>query len=108
MTRNGIASPFPATTGIPASGKWRRRRSTTSSTDMAEPRARQVHGLEVRSKVPAKLPVHRIVPSNSTRYYLAVGTLLAVLAPHATSIQRVLGASGRKPQLLARHGQNDQ
>src|SRR5664279_2579398 len=60
MTRNGIASPCPATTGIPASGKWRRRRSTTSSTDTAEPRARQVHGLEVRSKVPAKLPVHRI------------------------------------------------
>src|SRR5512132_3636911 len=35
MTRTGIASPCPATTGIPASGQWRRRRSTTSSTDFS-------------------------------------------------------------------------
>src|SRR5258708_5751498 len=32
----GIASPYRATTGIPASGLWRRRRSTTSSTDETE------------------------------------------------------------------------
>src|SRR6266568_3643271 len=31
--RIGIASPCHATTGIQANGKWRRRRSTTSSTD---------------------------------------------------------------------------
>ena len=35
MTRIGIASPCPATTGNPASGRWRRRRSITSSTDRA-------------------------------------------------------------------------
>ena len=32
-TRIGTASPCLATTGIPASGRWRRRRSITSSTD---------------------------------------------------------------------------
>src|SRR5688572_27862219 len=31
----GIASPCPATTAIPEAGQWRRRRSTTSSTDTA-------------------------------------------------------------------------
>src|SRR3990172_7781205 len=35
MMRTGIASPCPATTAIPTSGTWRRRRSTTSSTDQA-------------------------------------------------------------------------
>src|SRR5260370_41729536 len=33
-----IASPCPATTGIPTSGRWRRRPSTTSSTDETRPR----------------------------------------------------------------------
>src|SRR6266850_7840573 len=33
MTRTGTASRSPATTAIPASGRWRRRRCTTSSTE---------------------------------------------------------------------------
>src|SRR6266487_1145089 len=36
MMRTGIASPCRAMTGIPASGTWRRRRSTTSSTDIVD------------------------------------------------------------------------
>ena len=41
-TRIGIASPCPATTGIPGSGRWRRRRCITSSTDRAAARKRCV------------------------------------------------------------------
>src|SRR5437016_4874283 len=36
MTRTGTASRSPATTAGPASGRWRRRRSTTSSTEAGD------------------------------------------------------------------------
>src|SRR4026207_1358845 len=36
MTRTGIALPSPATTAIAASGRWRRRRCTTSSIEAGD------------------------------------------------------------------------
>src|SRR5262249_11017312 len=36
MTRIGTALHCPVTTGIPASGRWKKRRSTTSSIDCTD------------------------------------------------------------------------
>src|SRR3989442_5937974 len=83
----GIASPCPATTGIPANGKWRRRRSTTSSTDgTAQPLLLPRHYLDVRE---AKKGVRVAAPRAP-----GGGDTFEVRASRDAMLQCVVGKAG--------------